>query len=696
MSFYIILYLILIMSFITLWTSVIKKYKDLSGYYFLLFSLSVSIWLGLYFISYYIFNDPNILLLISKLWYFISIVCIFSFLYFIYYFSTGSKDIFSNKNKFIHIFWFVLFFIYIFTDNIIQWMYFDSEKKWYYEIAWNLHDWHILITLIFFPLFAYTTYKKYSSINFLNKLRLKYILFWTALFITLTLIFQLILPLFDIWLFEKEIWLFFIPFILLSFYSIHRYNLSNIKIKIGEWIVYLCSLLITIFVVNILKHYAVIFWNDFMRYWEISQNFWFLDLTLWILIFSINNYILKKIILNNATYWGLARLVHQFKKEIPNQTNIADLNTYLQDEFSKNLHVEYCSITLFNEEKKELEYYFEKYKHLWIFINDVVFLEENKNKFNIAEIKSEISDAAYIVFPLYNDVDKIEWIFSIGRKKFQEHYYADEISILWELNIFIQSHIKYIQISKKVHALSVNLDQQVDKQTFEYNQLINKQKEFINLISHEVKWPIASSIFQIDTIIDDFNEWNISNKNLSKELNILNSLLLKTGDLVNKLFSIQQFEMNTQSLFIEQVKVTKLLEEELIMFKKRYPEIIFHWDFDNSIGYIQLDKVQFRQVIDNLINNSIKVIKKIKWEIFVSCKIVWDNIEIIFEDNWKWFTDIEVQKIFDKYSTWSGSSIWLWMWLYLCKTIVELHWWNIQASFWKKLWWARIIITIPK
>jgi hypothetical protein len=35
------------------------------------------------------------------------------------------------------------------------------------------------------------------------------------------------------------------------------------------------------------------------------------------------------------------------------------------------------------------------------------------------------------------------------------------------------------------------------------------------------------------------------------------------------------------------------------------------------------------------------------------------------------------------------------MGLYLCKTIVELHWWNIQAAFGKKLWWAKIIINIP-
>jgi K+-sensing histidine kinase KdpD len=65
------------------------------------------------------------------------------------------------------------------------------------------------------------------------------------------------------------------------------------------------------------------------------------------------------------------------------------------------------------------------------------------------------------------------------------------------------------------------------------------------------------------------------------------------------------------------------------------------------------------------------------------------------EDNWKWFTDLDITKIFDKYSTGNSNSIWLWMGLYLCKKIIELHWGTIQANFWKKLWWAKISVRIP-
>jgi hypothetical protein len=80
------------------------------------------------------------------------------------------------------------------------------------------------------------------------------------------------------------------------------------------------------------------------------------------------------------------------------------------------------------------------------------------------------------------------------------------------LKVFLEGHLKYIEIHKKIHDLSVNLDKQVDKQTIEYNQLINKQKEFISYISHEVKGPIASSIFQIDSIIEEVIDDELNKK----------------------------------------------------------------------------------------------------------------------------------------------------------------------------------------
>ncbi len=695
MSFYVILYLLLVITFLILWISVYKKYKDVSGYYFLIFTLSCGLWLLLYFISFYIFSDPVVHHLLSKIWYFLSIASIFSFVYFIEYFNSWEKKLLNRKNTIIHISAVILFVIYVLTDLIVQGMYLDLTKNDFYEIQGGAYILHILLNLYFFPLFIYTTYKKYNEISYLNKLRLKYILFWVLLLIILTLIFQLILPSFNIWILEKEIGFFFIPFIILTFYSIHKYNLSNIKVKIWEIVVLLLSLTFTIFIINIFKYYLGILWNHFWSYWWINNEFWIVDIIIWILCFSIIHKFLNTIFLWNNQNYYLRNFIFQLKKEIPYITNLSDLNNHLEVEFQKNMKLKYITIWLFWSEKSELYNFFQQKNKLNIFINDIVFIEENKNKFDEKIIRSEISDKSYLIFPMYDNKNNLIWYLSIGKKPFKDHYYNEEINILMDFKLFLEWHLKYLDIYKKIHELSVNLDQQVDKQTIEYNQLINKQKEFINVISHEVKWPIASSIFQIDNIIDDYKNDDLTKKEMQKELFTLNELLLKTWDLVNKLFSIQQFEMNSKSLFIQNIKIVELLKNEISIFQKIHPDIVFHTNFDEDIKYIPLDKVQFRQVIDNLINNALKIIHPQTWEMYISCLEKENMIQIIIEDNGKWFTQLEINNIFEKYSTGKWSYIWLWMGLYLCRTIVELHNGNIQASFWKKLWWARIIINIP-
>gem|GEM_PF-4057656 len=71
----------------------------------------------------------------------------------------------------------------------------------------------------------------------------------------------------------------------------------------------------------------------------------------------------------------------------------------------------------------------------------------------------------------------------------------------------------------------MNLDKKIDEKTIEYNNLINKQKEFIAMISHEIRSPVASAIFQADSMLDDIKTGDIFD--IKSELEILNSILIK-------------------------------------------------------------------------------------------------------------------------------------------------------------------------
>ncbi len=80
---------------------------------------------------------------------------------------------------------------------------------------------------------------------------------------------------------------------------------------------------------------------------------------------------------------------------------------------------------------------------------------------------------------------------------------------------------------QKIEDLSINLDKKVDEKTIEFNDLINKQKEFIGMISHEIKTPISSAIFQADSIIDDIRDESIQSKEVMEEVQLLQDQLVK-------------------------------------------------------------------------------------------------------------------------------------------------------------------------
>jgi signal transduction histidine kinase len=137
-----------------------------------------------------------------------------------------------------------------------------------------------------------------------------------------------------------------------------------------------------------------------------------------------------------------------------------------------------------------------------------------------------------------------------------------------------------------------------------------------------------------------------------------------------------------------------LIINNIEIFKKKHNEINFEINIDEKIWFMELDKVQIKQVIDNLVNNSIKFSDTNNPHIRLNTYIDNWSIYIEVEDNWKTFKDIDITNLFKKYSTWKNYWIWLWMWLYLCKKIIELHNWNIYCSL-SKLWWAKFTIRLP-
>ena len=88
-----------------------------------------------------------------------------------------------------------------------------------------------------------------------------------------------------------------------------------------------------------------------------------------------------------------------------------------------------------------------------------------------------------------------------------------------------------------------------------------------------------------------------------------------------------------------------------------YEDITFIKKIDNSIGFVDIDKIHFHQVITNLLENAIKFADENNPTILIETQKQEKTFSITIEDNGSGFHDIEPSTVFDKYTKGSHSKL---------------------------------------
>lgn len=672
----------------------LRKYLNLSGVFFMIFCFWTGLWFIFYFLTYFWADSHNTLILFAQLSYATSIVALYSFLLFLYYFP-------KKKTKILHpiLFIFVLFSIFVYalyvtTPYVIDGLYFNELKNDWYEIEWILFPYHLTLSFLFIPLSIILWGYSLKNSYYIERKRIQYILMGMLTFVLLTFIFLLILPMFWLWAMEKYIAFFFLPFVFWVFYAIRHYDFLNFKIISIHFFIFLYSILSSFLILKIIKNYSeYTFSSRFHQYWWTDQWGLFVNLFIGIWLYVTISFLLRKKLAPYIERNYLWNTLEKMKNYIPFITNMDSLNLYLQKEFLENFNMNYV---LLNTEyyDKYLFNYFEKDISRNLFMNDVTFIHENKNRFK--KIKKYKEWSAYLFFPLRGTDDRMKWLFEVWKKSFNDPFFTFEIKELQSFSKFLQWHLKYLSIYKEIQDISINLDKKVDEKTIEYNTLLSKQKEFIRYVGHEIKNPITNAIFLCDWLRDEI--WDMKNEKNSKIIQedwvILYQELIKVSELIKHIFSTEQFDLNKIKLYKKEINIREFLSVEIKNLVETHLNVNF-WISLDDVWNVEIDEIQMRQVLHNLVINAIKFSDDENPRVNISLEKIDKNIFCLsIEDNGKGFNEIDSNEVFDKYSTGGGNSVWLWMWLYLCQKTIELHGWKIWSSNSDALGWAKFTIII--
>lgn len=220
----------------------------------------------------------------------------------------------------------------------------------------------------------------------------------------------------------------------------------------------------------------------------------------------------------------------------------------------------------------------------------------------------------------------------------------------------------------------------IQEETKLLKQVDNLKQNFISLMSHDLKTPVAKIAGIADILKIKFN-------NSPEQIELIDNVMNSTKELnnfINSILDLTKIESQNLTLRKESRDINKIIESivEKLEFEAKNKQISIETEL-SPLYPIQIDTVLMNRVISNLIENAIKYAGKDK-TIWVR---TWDETDWVYievKDNGVGIGSEDLAHIFDKFyrvkndSTHAikGSGLGL----YLVKYFIELHNGVITAS----------------
>ncbi len=238
--------------------------------------------------------------------------------------------------------------------------------------------------------------------------------------------------------------------------------------------------------------------------------------------------------------------------------------------------------------------------------------------------------------------------------------------------------------------VSINSEDEINNLANNFNEMSKKLYEAKKWrgqltadIAHEIRTPITTIQGELEAILDGVYPLDIATiKNIYQDTVILSSI-------VEDLQLLESFEVSTKLLNLKDENICIILDNVYKSFKNIAYEkkITIIKDFDTLIPLIKLDERRFRQVLNNLLSNSIRYSPPDS-KIIIGAHVKKDKgkqeLIVSVSDSGIGISEEHLSMIFDRFyrvdTSRSRSSGGTGLGLSISKTIVEAHAGRIEAK----------------
>ena len=236
-------------------------------------------------------------------------------------------------------------------------------------------------------------------------------------------------------------------------------------------------------------------------------------------------------------------------------------------------------------------------------------------------------------------------------------------SVIWHNSAIFESLWKQSILENKVKDLSNELTR---------NNISNHN--FVRILAHELKNPIQPILGFSDMIQ---NNKRLDSDQKNELLKIISRNARKLDILTNSILDYARMENNIFNLDIETFNIVQVIEELLNDYSIQLSKKNIELDLDTPSNkiMIQADKIRIIEVLDNVLNNSIKFTER--GQIAISIKQESHSVVITVTDTGCGIDEEDNKKMFTKFYT--TDKLGTGLGLYISRIIVEKHLGRIEG-----------------
>lgn len=186
------------------------------------------------------------------------------------------------------------------------------------------------------------------------------------------------------------------------------------------------------------------------------------------------------------------------------------------------------------------------------------------------------------------------------------------------------------------------------KNITEMKKLEFLKSQFVSMVSHELKAPVAAVYGYLSLLVDDSLKLSeAQEKNFIKRSKIRLDSLLK---MVNDLLDISRMEMKTAKREIVSVNLPDIIKSvvELFQFEAEKREVVVAFDVNQPLPELNADQDEMTRLFTNLISNAIKY-NKVKGTIEIKMNYSMPYIVTEIKDNGIGLKPEEKNKLFQEF-----------------------------------------------